>query len=82
MWYGTMVRCRGYIIWLNFPGGTVCFSVKGRIRRMDIICNDLIYRPLETLRKNKPCGQADRQTDKFAIAAADTQFYKLRIRWG
>ena len=49
---------------------------------MDIICNDLIYRPLETLRKNKPCGQADRQTDKFAIAAADTQFYKLRIRWG
>ena len=25
--YGTMVRCRGYIIWLDFPGDMVCFSI-------------------------------------------------------
>ena len=25
--YGTMVRCRGCIIWLNLPGGMVCFSI-------------------------------------------------------
>ena len=25
--YGTMVRCRGCIIWLNSPGGMVCFSI-------------------------------------------------------
>ena len=25
--YGTMVRCRGSIIWLNLPGGIVGFSI-------------------------------------------------------
>ena len=23
LWYGTMVRCRGCIIWVNLPGGMV-----------------------------------------------------------
>ena len=81
-WYGTMVPCRGYIVWPNF---LVVWYVsvykvrKGRIRRTNIICNGLIYRPLETVRKCKPCGQTDRQTDRFAFTAAETQFYKLRI---
>ena len=26
-WYGMMVRCGGCIIWLNSPGGMVCFSI-------------------------------------------------------
>ena len=47
--------------------------------RISSIWNDLICRPLENVRKYKPCGQTDRQTDRFAIAAAETQFYKLRI---
>ena len=34
---------------------------KGQIRRTSIICNDLIYRPLQSVRKCKPCGQTDRQ---------------------
>ena len=52
---------------------------KGRIRRTNSTCNELMYRPLESVRKCKPCGQADRQTDIFAFAKTETQFYKLRI---
>ena len=50
------------------------YKVRGRIRRTNIICNDLIYRPMEIVREYKPCGQ----TGKFAFTAAETQFYKLR----
>ena len=39
-------------------------SVKGPIRRTNIICNKLMYRPLESVRKYKPCGQTDRQTGR------------------
>ena len=46
----------------------------GRIRRTNIICNDFMYRPLECVRKFKPCGQ----TDNSAITKTKTQFYKLR----
>ena len=66
--YGTMVRCRGCVIW------QICLVVwyvsvykvrKGPIRRTNIICNELIYRQLENVRKFMPCGQqTDRQTDR------------------
>ena len=83
MWYGILA------VWydvVNVIYGYICLVVwyqyvsvnrvrNGRIRRTNIICNDLIYRPSESVRKYKPCGQ----TDKFAITAAETQFYKLRI---
>ena len=52
---------------------------KGRICLTNIICNDLIYRPLESVRKYKLCGQTDRQTDIYSFTAAETQLYKLRI---
>ena len=46
---------------------------KGRIRRTSIICNDLIYRPLQGVRKYKPCGQTDRRTDKQTDIRTDKQ---------
>ena len=59
---------------------------KGCLRRTNIFCNDPIYRPFESVRNYYPCGQTDRntdrQTDEFAITAADTQFSKLRLTWG
>ena len=33
---------------------------KDRISRTNIICNEPISRPLESVRKYKPCGQPDR----------------------
>ena len=51
---------------------------ESRIRRTNIICDDLIYRPFERVRKFSASGQTDRQTDTFAITKTETQFYKLR----
>ena len=46
---------------------SVCKVRKGRIRRTNNMCNELIYRPSESGRKYKPSGQTDRQTDRFAF---------------
>ena len=73
-WYGV-----GCIIWLNFPGGiyVAVYNVRnGRLRRRNIISNDLIHRLLQSVRKYKPCGQTDRQV---CITKTETQFYKVRI---
>ena len=51
---------------------------KGRTRRTNITCNDLTYRPLEIVRKYRPCGQTDIQTDNFVITKAETQ---LHTKW-
>ena len=66
IWY-LIVRCRGCImakyclvVWYV----SVCKISRSRIRRMDIICNDLIYRSLESTNIHlisKACGQTDRQ---------------------
>ena len=62
----------GTMSWMYYFG-LICLVVwyvsvykvhKGRIRRTNIICNELIHRPLKSVRKYKPCGQTDRQTDR------------------
>ena len=61
--YGTIVRSRGCIIWLNLPGGMVSvYKVrKGRIRRTNIICHELI----STIGKFENLVlRTDRQTDR------------------
>ena len=45
---------------------------KSRIRRTNIVCNDLTNRPSERVRKYKVCGQTNRQTDTFAITETET----------
>ena len=69
-----MAKFAGLVVWYV----SVYKARKGRISRTNIICNELIYRPLENVRKHEPCGQTDRQTDKFAFTKTETQFYKLR----
>ena len=73
IWYGTFaVWYHGTVSWMNYMA-KICLVVwsvsvykvrKGRIRRTNIICNELIYRPLESVRKYKPCRLTDRQTDR------------------
>ena len=68
VWYDGTALCipgiiYGYIcmvVWYR-SGHNVC---KGRISCTNIICNDIIYRPLECSRKYKVCGYSDRQTDR------------------
>ena len=81
VWYDVTMSWMYFMAKITCWYGMLCkVRKKSRIRHTYIICNDLIYRPLESVRKYKPCGQTDRQTDKFAITAAETQVYKLIIR--
>ena len=50
---------------------------RSRIYRTTIICNDLIYRLLERVRKLKACGQIGIHICR--VIETETQFYKLRI---
>ena len=62
-------------LYIRFVRVAVYKVRQGRIRRTNIICNELIYLPLESVREYKPCGQ----TDRFAFTKTETQFYELRI---
>ena len=74
-WMCYMAKCCLLVVWYV----SVYKVRKNRICRTNIICNDLMYRSLERVRKNKACGQTDTQTDTFAITKTKPQFYELRI---
>ena len=67
--YGTFaVWYYGTMSWMHYMAKFAWYVDKareGRIRRTNIICNELIMsRPLESVRKHKPCGHTYRQTDR------------------
>ena len=80
--YGTMARCRGCT---NYVAKFAWYGMFQYIRsvRVDYVVQlssvTTLYPSLESVRKYKPCRQTDRQTNRFAITAAETQFYKLRV---
>ena len=79
MWYGMLVVWYdGTVSWIYYMAKLVVWYVsvykvrEGRIRRTNIICNDLIYQPLDG---KCPCGQTDRQTGR----QTDSQIPQLTL---
>ena len=69
------------IIWLNLPGGMVCFSMQGPwpgFERVESVVriSSVTTSYIDHWKVFENKSHADRQTDRFAITAAETQFYK------
>ena len=77
--YGTMVRCRECIIWLNLPPGSMFQYIRSVRVEYVVRISSVTSLDIGHWKVFENISSADRETNRFAFTKTEIQFYKLRI---